>query len=112
MSGIGNEVQMREIVDQVALAAVKKYAQENPPPRVKAEIPPVLKLAGGLISALLTTGIAAMCLWVVSTLSALQQTVTRIDERQQNTGTTITQRLDKMDDRLTRLETKRTEQQQ
>jgi hypothetical protein len=104
MSGIGNEVLVRKTLEQIADAAVAKHAQANPPPAVKSEIPAPLKWAGGIVSAILSTGIVALCLWMVATLSALQQTVTRIDERQQMTGPEVTKRLDKMDERLTRLE--------
>lgn len=104
MSGIGNEVQMRVVAEAVAEAAVRKHALENPPPTVKTEIPALVKWLAGAIGALGTAAMIGVCFWVVTTLSALQQTVTRIDERQQMTGPEVTKRLDKMDERLTRLE--------
>lgn len=104
MTGTGNDVQIRVISEQIAEAAVRKYALENPPPVTKPEIPAPLKWIGAIASAVITAGVVACCIWVVSSLSALQQTVTRIDERQLLSGPEVTKRLDKMDERLTRLE--------
>jgi len=43
-------------------------------------------------------------MWMVTTLSDLQQMVMRIDERQKLNGDSVTQRLDGIDQRVTRLE--------
>lgn len=82
--GLGNEVQARAMADQVADAAVAKFAQMylGPPETPKAEIPGIIKVAGAIISAIITAGFIGVCFWMVTTLSDLQQTVTRIDERQ------------------------------
>lgn len=104
--GLGNEVQARAMADQVAEAAVAKFAQMygQPAERQAMEIPPALKLAAGVVTAFITAAAIALSFWIVSTLSDLQQTVTRIDERQQLTGGATTQRLDKIEERVTRLE--------
>lgn len=104
--GMGNEVQARAMADQVADAAVAKFAQTygQPAEQAKMEIPPALKLAAGVITAVITAAVVGMCFWMVTTLSDLQQTVTRIDERQQLTGSSTGQRLDKIEERLMRLE--------
>jgi hypothetical protein len=103
---MGNEVQARVMADQVADAAVAKFAQMygQPTEPQKMEIPAGLKLAGGVVTALITAAVISLCFWMVTTLSDLQQTVTRIDERQQLTGGATAQRLDKIEERLTQLE--------
>lgn len=103
MTGLGNETQARIIAEQVAEAAITKFTQLHPEVS-KAEIPAPLKWAGGILAAVATACTVAMAIWVVSTLSGLQQTVTRIDERQQITGDAVTQRLTADEQRITRLE--------
>lgn len=109
MTDTGNAAQVRIIADQVgeaaADAAIKRFIQTYPPlpaETPKVDMPAPLKWAAGIIGVLMTTGIAALCFWVVSSLSDLQITVARIDERQQQ-DTTV-QRLDKIEERLSSLE--------
>ncbi|MFD1034161.1 hypothetical protein ACFQ15_05800 [Sphingomonas hankookensis] len=102
MSDSGNSAQVRMVAEQVADAAITRFHQQQAP--MKAEIPAPLKWAGALAVAVATAGIVALCLWVVSTLSQLQQTVTRIDERQQINGPAIGGRLDKIEERLSAVE--------
>ncbi|WEK42996.1 MAG: hypothetical protein P0Y64_16885 [Candidatus Sphingomonas colombiensis] len=106
MTGLGNEVQARVIAEQVAVAAVEQFVRTHPQ-TPKAEIPVPLKWAGGVITALLTVGVASLCMWVVSTLSNLQQTVTRIDTRQQINDGNVEGRLKQIEDRITRVEQER-----
>lgn len=75
----GNEVQVRAIAEQVAKAAVAEYTQKHPE---EPKIPPPLKWAGGIIAALFTAGVAAMAMWLVSSVSNMQVTLARVDERQ------------------------------
>lgn len=104
--GMGNEVQARAMADQVADAAVAKFAQMygQPAEQAKMDIPPALKMAAGIVTALITAAVIGVCFWMITTLSDLQQTVTRIDERQQLTGDSTGKRLDKVEERVTRLE--------
>jgi hypothetical protein len=104
VSGMGNEVQARAIAEQVAEAAVAKFGQMHPPAPPKAEVPPPLKWAGGIVASIFAVGTAALFFWMVSTLSALQQTVTRIDERQQLNGDNLKDRLGAIEGRLMRVE--------
>jgi hypothetical protein len=105
-TGLGNEVQSRMIAEQVAMAAVERYAQMHPPiaPAARMEVPAPLKWAAAIVSAILTAGAVAMALWVVTTLGNLQQTVTRIDERQRLVGDSTSDRLKMIEERLSRLE--------
>lgn len=102
MTGLGNEVQARQIAEQVAVAAVELYAQRNPPVPPKPDIPAPLKWAGGIIAALMTLAATGMMVWGVSTLNELQITVARMDERQRQDLTPA--RLEKIEERLSRLE--------
>jgi hypothetical protein len=97
-----------DIIAKGARAAYELWSREHPPapppPEPKVEMPPPLKWAAAIVSAVFAAAAVAMCIWVVSTLSDLQQTVTRIDERQLNTVNATGQRLDKIEERLIRLE--------
>ena len=105
MTGIGNETQIRVIAEQIAEAAIIKIsAQHQLRAPVAAEIPAPLKWAGALIVAVAPACAIAMAIWIVTTLSDLQQTVTRIDERQKLSGDTVAKRLDDLDGRVTRIE--------
>lgn len=110
MTDLGNATQARLIADQVADAAITRFHQMHPPPPPapeRQELPPTVKWMAAAIGALGTAALIGMCLWVVSTLSTLQQTVTRIDERQQITATDrgeMKVRLDRIEERLARLE--------
>lgn len=112
--GLGNEVQARAVLEQVADAAVAKFALEYPDKLkagepVKAELPPAVKWGATLISALLTTGIAALVFWLVSSVGEMQVTLGRMDERMQQdvAGQRITEnqrRIEKLEERLGRIE--------
>lgn len=105
--GLGNEVQSRQVLEQVAEAVLLKWTQEHPQPAPdprQPDIPAPLKWAAGIVAGIMSAGALAMCVWVVTTLGDLQQTVTRIDERQQLTGSGTALRLDKIEERLMRLE--------
>ena len=107
MTGLGNEVQVRLIAEQVALAAIEQYAlrfPQSPRQPEKPEIPAPLKWAGAIVAAIMATCTVGFLVWMVSSISALQQTVTRIDERQQITGGNMSDRLKNIEDRLGRLE--------
>jgi hypothetical protein len=104
MTGLGNEAQARIIAEQVAEATIVKFTQLHPQPAPKPEIPAPLKWAGAIIAAIMAAAAVGMAMWIVTTLSDLQQTVTRIDERQKLNGDSTSQRLDAIEQRVTRLE--------
>jgi hypothetical protein len=93
------------MLEQVAAATVQKWNQEHPQqrqPLPKAEVPAPLKWAAIVISAVMSAVVVGVCFWVITTLSNLQITVARMDERQQRDMTPS--RLDKIEERLMRLE--------
>jgi hypothetical protein len=99
--GLGNEAQTRAVAEQVARAAYGVWSTEHPP---KSDMPAPLKWAAAIISAVMAAGAVAMCIWVVSTLSDLQQTVTRIDERQKLVGDSGDRRFTEIERRVVALE--------
>lgn len=99
----GDTAQVRYIIEQALDAAIIRFAN-NPDKQEKVEIPPILKTAGVIISALLTTGICALAFWLVTTLNDMQLTVARIDERQQSQAGDADGRFEEVNRRITRLE--------
>jgi hypothetical protein len=71
-----------------------------------------MKWAAGVIAALFTMGIAGMAFWLVSSVSSVQVTLARMDERQIQQSTNqeawksdISHRLDKLENVLSHGET-------
>lgn len=86
---MGNAEQVRAIVEPTAKAAasaaIRDFVNQHPhfaPPSPKVEIPPTIKWAGIIISALMTAAVIGSCFWVVTTLNELQLTVREISTRQ------------------------------
>lgn len=101
MTGIGNETQIRLITEQVADAVITRFYSMHPElakPAAVAEpaLPPPLKWAGAIIAALFTAATIGMAFWVVTTLTGLQETVTRIDERQKLADPQAVQRFEEL----------------
>lgn len=69
-----------------------------------AEIPSPLKWAGGIIAALFTAGTATLAFWLVSTVSEMQVTLARMDERMVS-GNVRDARVDDLTRRVQRNET-------
>lgn len=97
--------QMRILAEQAADIALTKH--ERPLPEAKVEIPAPMKWAAGIVSAVMTAGVVALFLWLVTTVNAMQQTLVRIDERQQSQNGNLDGRFDDVDRRLKRLENAR-----
>ena len=104
---LGDAAQIRMIVEQVVEATIIKIKTETPvapAPREHTELPPPLKWAATIIAGLFTAGIATLAFWIVSTLSEMQVTVARIDERQQLQAGDIDGKFQEHDRRITTLE--------
>lgn len=105
MSGdgsMGDAAQIRLIAEQVADAAFYKFESEHPV-KTEAEIPAPLKWAGAIVAGLFTAGIAALAFWLVSSMSAVQVTLARMDERMAS-GMVKDARFDEIERRVTKLE--------
>lgn len=106
---LGDAAQTRRIVEPAAIAAaemaVAQFAAQHPElAKVKAEIPAPLKWAGGIVAALLATGVGGVSVWGMTTLNEMQVTVARIDERMQSGQASQDSRFEEINRRLSRLE--------
>lgn len=86
MTGLssGDAAQIRAIADQVADAAIAKFAETHPEVRrgtVVTEMPPPLKWAALIASSVLTVSASAGIIWMVATVSEMSVTLARMDER-------------------------------
>lgn len=84
MPDSGNAEQTRIIAETVADTAITRFVSQHPELRqgsVTAEIPAPLKWAGAIIAGLFTAGTATLAFWLVSTVSEMQVTLARMDER-------------------------------
>ncbi len=99
---LGDGAQTRLIAEQVAEAVIMKYESEHPRPK-EAEIPSPLKWAAAIIAGLFTAGTAALAFWLVSSVSEMQVTLARMDERM-TTGSVKDSRVDDLDRRVVKLE--------
>ena len=108
---LGDAAQLRMIADQIgesaAEIAISKFVAQHPELRqasVTAEIPSPLKWAGAILAALFTAGTATLAFWLFTTVSEMQVTLARMDERMAS-GSVKDQRFDELDRRVTTLET-------
>lgn len=101
-SSLGDGAQTRMIAEQVAKAVLVEYVSEHPELR-EAKIPAPLKWAGAVIAGLFTLGTATLVFWLVSSVSQMQVTVARIDERL-NSGSIKDARFEDMERRVTKNE--------
>lgn len=99
----GSAAQTRIIAEQVAEAAITRFAAEHPEIR-KPEVPAPLKWAAGIIATLFTMAVGGMAVWLVTTVNEMQVTIARIDERMEASSATLDSRLVDHDRRLQRLE--------
>lgn len=94
--------QIRLLGDQIADAAIVRFTAQHPVV-AKAEIPAPLKWASGIVAALFTAGVASLAFWLVSSVSDMQVTLARMDERMAS-GTVKDARFEELDRRVTMLE--------
>lgn len=88
MVDTGNTAQVRRVAEQVADAAadaaIIRFAEKHPEVRrgtVVAEIPAPLKWAAIIASAVLTVSASAGVIWLVTSVSEMNVTLARMDER-------------------------------
>lgn len=79
----GNEDQIRIIANQVADSAVLRFF-ERYPPHSESNIPAPLKWAGGFAMLVAGALLVGYFNWLTDTVSEMQVTLARIDERQQS----------------------------
>lgn len=108
---IGDEAQIRRITDPIAGAAasiaISEFASQHPELRqasATTEIPAPLKWASIIIAGLFTAGTATLAFWLVSTVSLMQVTLARMDERLANQTAVQSEQLKDISGRVTALE--------
>lgn len=101
----GNTVQIRAVAEQVGSAAaeeaVRRYIAMNPP---KAEVPPPLKWAGAIVAGLFGVAVSGVAIWVVGSISTIQVTLARMDERMTVAAPVQENRFANVEARISKLE--------
>jgi hypothetical protein len=100
---LGDAAQTRLVAEQVAEAVIIKYRSEHPELN-ETRIPAPLKWAGAIIAGLFTMGTATLVFWLVSSVSEMQVTLARMDERMAS-GTLKDSRFEEIERRVSKLET-------
>ncbi len=100
MTSLGDEAQIRGILEQAIAATIIKLRETERP---KVEIPPMLKWAAAILTALMTAGVIGLAFWIVSTLSEVQLSVREVNTQLSTKGA-IEQRFSELDRRVTTLE--------
>lgn len=102
---VGEAAQLRAILGQVSEAAVLKITAEHPElfNRPVAETPPLIKWLVGAVAAFGSAALIGLGIWLVSTVSAMQVTLARMDERMVS-GSVKDSRVDQIERRVTALE--------
>lgn len=102
MTDTGNAAQTRIIAEQVAEAAVVRFAADHPEIRKDSGFSNFQKGVVGVAVTLLVSAI----LWLVSTVNQMQLTLARLDERIAS-GVVKDSRFDDLERRVTTLEANR-----
>lgn len=98
----GDAAQIRVVSEQVAEAVITKFVAEHPELR-KNEAPPLVKWLVGAIAAFGSAAIIGLGFWLVTSVSQMQVTLARMDERMAN-GAIKDSRFEELDRRVTKLE--------
>lgn len=96
---LGDQAQVHRIVRQV----VSSYREMEKP-----EIPAPLKWAGAILAGLFTAGTATLAFWLVSSVSEMQVTLARMDERLAGQSVGADARYEDHERRIRQLEAERT----
>lgn len=76
----GSAAQVRLIAEQVAEAVLVQYHAQNPQPK-EPPIPPLIKWLVGAIAGFGAAAIIGLGFWLVTSVSQMQVTLARLDER-------------------------------
>lgn len=95
--------------DQIAEAVIKRFVSQHPELRqntVVTEIPPTIRWAGIIIGGVMTAAATAGLFWLVATVSEMQVTLARMDERIAGWDSKQENRYLDIEKRVTKLETR------
>lgn len=79
-----------------------KYRGEEDLP--DAKVPPPIKWAGIIVAGLMTVGATGLLFWMISSISEMQLTLARMDERQSMNASNWEAKFRSLDERMARLE--------
>lgn len=100
--------QTRLAVEKVIKAMRLQYeGQFSPTGSAEAKVPPPLKWAGAIIGGIMTVGCAGLLFWMITSISQMQLTLARMDERQSSNTTNWEAKFRSLDERMGRLETQK-----
>lgn len=95
---LGDHAQLRKILEQL---------REVDHPSPEAKVPSPLKWAGGIVAGIMSVGSAGLLFWMISSISQMQLTLARMDERQSMNATNWEAKFRGLDERLARLEARK-----
>jgi len=108
---LGDAAQKRLIIEQVAEAVILKVQGEGlrrePSLSPEEKMPAPLKWAGAIIAGIMTVGCAGLLFWMITSISQMQLTLARMDERQSSNTTNWEAKFRSLDERMGRLETQK-----
>jgi hypothetical protein len=79
---IGDTAQIRLIMEQAAEAAIIQFTSQHPELKgADAAVPPIVKWLVGAIAGFGSAALIGLGFWLVTSVSQMQVTVARIDER-------------------------------
>ena len=94
---------------QIADAVLERFVSQHPELRQAAivtEIPPTIRWAGIILGGVMTAAVTAGLFWLVATVSDMQVTLARLDERIANWNSTQQTRYTDLDNRVKKIEEK------
>jgi len=109
MPNTGNDAQVRVVAEQVADAAITRFASLYPervmePPHREAPVHPLVKWLVGAIAGLGATAMVLISGWLVTSVSDMGKTLARMDERQISQANSQDSRFAEINRRIGRLE--------
>lgn len=78
---IGDAAQIRLIMEQAAEAAIIQFTSQHPELKREAAVPAIVKWLVGAIAGFGSAALVGLGFWLVTSVSQMQVTVARIDER-------------------------------
>ncbi len=101
---IGRFQSIERAIQEISAKLIAPIPVAAPAPVPQVEMPAPMKWAAGIISALLTAGVAALFFWLISTVNDMQLTLAGMDARQKGQVENLDSRFNDQDRRITKLE--------
>ncbi|MGX7896906.1 hypothetical protein [Tsuneonella sp. HG222] len=100
----GDMAQIRLLGEQIADAAIVRFNAQNPPGPAKSDLHPLVKWLVGAIAGFGSAALIGLGFWLVTSVSQMQVTLARMDERQVAQGPQQAARFTEIERRVTQLE--------